>query len=344
VNNTKKIALAVALLCSAGGALAQQLNPSWYVQPSVVGLKTDTDFGVDDKKWGGGLRFGKPVHPMWDIQFGGTHVNAAEFPNYYKQSTLGIDALLMFSRDKWRPFVLFGVGGEKDKVDNPVRNVDKWSPYVSLGLGFQVSLTPQWSLQADVRALRAKLKDDDQYGFDKATSKYFTLALNYAFNPPPAPPAPAPEPTPVVEQAAPQAAPVAPPPPPPAKFEKVTLSATELFGFDSATLTMPQPKLDDIAAALQADTSITDVDVTGYTDRLGSKKYNLKLSERRANAVRDYLISKGVDGSRLKAVGKGPDNPIVTDCKQKKRSELIACLAPNRRVEVEQITVEKRVQ
>jgi OOP family OmpA-OmpF porin len=344
VNKTKKIALAVALLCSAGGTLAQQINPSWYVQPSVVGLKTDTDFGVDEKSWGGGLRFGKPVHPMWDIQFGGTHVNTASFPNYYKQSTLGIDALLMFSRDKWRPFVLFGVGGEKDKVDNPIRNVDKWSPYFALGLGFQVSLTPQWSLQADVRALRAKLKDDDQYGFDKATSKYFTLALNYAFNPPPAPPAPAPEPTPVVEQPAPQPEPVAPPPPPPAKFEKVTLSATELFGFDSATLNMPQPKLDDIAAALQADTSITDVDVTGYTDRLGSKKYNQKLSLRRAGAVRDYLISKGVDGSRLKAVGKGPDNPIVTDCKQKKRSELIACLAPNRRVEVEQITVEKRVQ
>jgi outer membrane protein OmpA-like peptidoglycan-associated protein len=118
----------------------------------------------------------------------------------------------------------------------------------------------------------------------------------------------------------------------------------KLFGFDSATLQMPQPKLDEIAAALQADTSITDVDVTGYTDRLGSPKYNQKLSERRANAVREYLVSKGVDGSRLKAYGKGESNPVVTDCKQKKRADLIACLAPNRRVEVEQITVERRVQ
>jgi OOP family OmpA-OmpF porin len=150
-------------------------------------------------------------------------------------------------------------------------------------------------------------------------------------------------PAPVAEAPAPAPEPVAPPPPP-ARFEKVTLSSTELFGFDSATLNMPQPKLDEIAAALQADPSITDVDITGYTDRLGSKKYNHKLSERRANAVRDYLVSKGVDSGRLKAYGKGEQNPVVTDCHQKKRSALIECLAPNRRVEVEQITVERRVQ
>ncbi|RYF03492.1 MAG: OmpA family protein, partial [Oxalobacteraceae bacterium] len=107
---------------------------------------------------------------------------------------------------------------------------------------------------------------------------------------------------------------------------------------------MPSPKLDEIAAALQADPSITDVDITGHTDRLGTEKYNLKLSERRANAVRDYLVAKGIDGNRLRASGKGEANPIVTDCKQKKKSDLIACLAPNRRVEVEQITIERRVQ
>lgn len=81
-----------------------------------------------------------------------------------------------------------------------------------------------------------------------------------------------------------------PPPPPPARFEKVTLAATELFAFNSATLTMPQPRLDEIAAALGADPGLSDVDVTGYADRLGSEQYNQKISERRANAVRDYLV------------------------------------------------------
>jgi len=121
------------------------------------------------------------------------------------------------------------------------------------------------------------------------------------------------------------------------------MSATELFQFDKAELRMPQTRLDEIAAALQADMSITDIDVTGYTDRLGTTKYNQKLSERRAVAVRQYLIGKGIDGSRLKAVGKGESNPVV-ECHDKNRAALIACLAPNRRVEVEQITIEKRVQ
>jgi OOP family OmpA-OmpF porin len=338
VNNTKKIALAVAILCSAGVSLAQEINPSWYVQPTVAGLKTDRDFGVDDKAWGGGLKFGKPVHPLWDIQFGATHVNANSGPNNLHQTLAGVDALLMLSRKNFRPYVLFGVGAERDKATGPTHDISKTNPYANIGVGFQVGLNDRWSLQADVRTVRAWL-DRDDFGFSKSNNKYLMIGLNYAFNPPPAPPPPAPVAV-VVEQPAP---PPPPPPPPPAKFEKVVLSAVELFEFDRATLRMPQPKLDDIASVLVADPSITDVDINGFTDRIGSEKYNLKLSQRRAEAVRDYLISKGVDGARLKAHGLGKANPVV-ECHQKKRSELIACLAPNRRVEVEQITIEKRVQ
>jgi OOP family OmpA-OmpF porin len=343
VNNTKKVALAVAILCCAGSTLAQEINPSWYVQPSVVGMKADRDFGVDRKDWGGGLKFGKPVAPMWDIQVGATHARADDGPNNYHQTLLGVDALLMLSRQNFRPFVLFGVGAQRDKVENPIRHVTKTSPYYTAGLGFQLGLTDQWSMQADLRTVRGHLRDDEQFGFSRSNNKYLTVGFNYAFNPPPTRPAPAPvaAPAPAPAPAAVVEVPVAPPPP--ARFEKITLSATELFAFDSATLSMPQPKLDDIAAALQADPSINDVDVVGYADRLGSPKYNLKLSERRANAVRDYLVSKGVGGSRLKAYGKGSANPVVT-CNNKKRADLIKCLEPNRRVEVEQITVERRVQ
>jgi OOP family OmpA-OmpF porin len=341
VNNSKKIALAVAMLCAAGTALAQEINPSWYIQPSAVDVKVDRDFGVDKRKWGGGLKFGKPIAPMWDIQVGATYVRVNEDPASYHQTLLGADALLMLSRQKFRPFVLFGIGAERDKVENPLRHVSKTSPYFTAGLGFQVDFTDQWAMQADLRTVRGRLSSSDDFGFSRSNNKYLTIGLNYAFNKPPPPyvAPPPPMPAPVVEQPAPPP----PPPPPPARFEKVTMSATELFAFDSAKLSMPQPKLDDIAAALAADPSITDVAITGYADRLGSVKYNQLLSERRANAVRDYLISKGIDGNRLKAYGKGKSNPVVT-CNNKKRADLIKCLEPNRRVEVEQITVERRVQ
>jgi OOP family OmpA-OmpF porin len=121
------------------------------------------------------------------------------------------------------------------------------------------------------------------------------------------------------------------------------MSATKLFAFDSAKLSADTPKLDEIAAALNADPSINNVVITGYTDRLGSDKYNQKLSERRANSVKDYLVSKGIAANRLVAEGKGKANPVV-ECHDKKRADLINCLEPNRRVEVEQITIERRVQ
>jgi OOP family OmpA-OmpF porin len=341
VNNTKKIAVAVAMLCASGATIAQEINPSWYIQPSVVGMKTDSDFGVSGTDVGGGLKFGKAISPLFDIQIGGTYARNKDNGVKYDQALLGIDSLLMFSRSNFRPFLLVGVGAQRDKRTGFGGKASETSPYVTAGLGFQLGLSDRWSMQADYRTVQGHMKDDNDFGFKRSNNKYFAVGFNYAFSSPPvAAVAPAPEPTPVAVVEAP---PAPMPPPPPARFEKVTMSATELFEFDKATLRAPQPKLDEIAAALQADMSITDIDVTGYTDRLGSDKYNQRLSQLRAVAVREYLVARGIDGSRLKAVGKGESNPVV-ECNDKKRADLIACLAPNRRVEVEQITIEKRVR
>ena len=341
MEKTKLLAMAVAIMCCASPSFAQDINPSWYIQPNLNAIDPDPDFGLDERDWGAGIKFGKPVSQMWDVQIGANYARARQAPARYDQTLLGVDALLMISRGRIRPFILFGVGAQRDKVQNPQRNVRVTSPYATAGLGLQLSLTERLAMQLDLRTVRGRLRDDELFGFGTNNNKYLTVGFNYALRQPPVPPPPA-----AVQQAAPvvqEAAPVPVPPPPPARFEKVTLATTELFPFNSATLSMPQPRLDEIAAALSADPGITDVDITGYADRLGSEQYNLKLSERRANAVRDYLVSRGIDGGRLKAYGRGEANPVVT-CTEKNRAALIQCLEPNRRVEVEQITIERRVQ
>lgn len=130
-------------------------------------------------------------------------------------------------------------------------------------------------------------------------------------------------------------------PPPPAIKKTITLSASELFAFGNDSLRMPQPKLDAIAETLLTrGTGGEALVVNGYTDHLGSDAHNLALSQRRAEAVRSYLVRKGVAPNRVSAVGKGEANPVVACDGIKDRTALIACLAPNRRVEIEPLTLE----
>jgi OOP family OmpA-OmpF porin len=346
VKKIKKIAIATALLCSTA-AMAQDaaINPNWYIQPSISAMKPDSDFGVDKTGYGAGLKFGKAVTENWDVQMGYTYGRSKEAGQRYQQETLGLDGLYLFSRKSFRPFVLIGAGAERDKTNLLLSGqTRKSSPYISAGLGFQADMTERLSLQADLRNVHGFLRGSAfPAAGDKANNTYLTVGLNYALGAKPVPPAPVPKAAPAPEPAP---APVAPPPPPPPapKFEKITMSATELFGFDSAKLGPNQPKLDELATLLANNPSVGNVTITGYTDRLGSDKYNQKLSEQRAYAVKQYLVGKGVAAERLNAVGKGEANPLVAcDDKKQKRADLIKCLEPNRRVEVDQVTIELRV-
>ncbi len=237
------------------------------------------------------------------------------------------------------------VGSGAVNVANP--DPKKSDTNLKVGIGVQYAVTEALALRAEVERYRI----NDAVG-NKGDIDLWSVGLIYRFGEKSqapirsAEPAPYVAPAPVVVAAAPPPPPArvaAPVPAPAPRFEKITLSATELFGFDSAVLRTPHPKLDEIAVALASSPSVDTVVITGYTDHLGSAKYNQDLSMRRALAVKGYLTGRGIAGSRFEAVGKGEANPVVK-CTDKGRAALIKCLEPNRRVEVEQVTIERRVQ
>ena len=140
--------------------------------------------------------------------------------------------------------------------------------------------------------------------------------------PPPPPPAPA-------------AAPPAPPPPPPPAApaptsEKVTYAADAFFDFDKYALKPEgKAKLDDLIGKM-AGMNLEVIIAVGHTDNIGTMAYNQKLSERRANAVKEYLVSKGVEKNRVYTEGKSYTQPIASNKTAEGR-------AKNRRVEIEMV-------
>jgi OOP family OmpA-OmpF porin len=144
---------------------------------------------------------------------------------------------------------------------------------------------------------------------------------------PPVVAAPAPAPTPLV---------VAPPPPPPV-IEQISLSSDVLFEFNKAEL-LPggQQKLDEISDRLKG-ANVQQILAVGHADRIGKDDYNQQLSEKRAASVKDYLAQKGVEQSKVRSEGRGESQPVTGDqCKgQKASAKLIACLQPDRRVDIE---------
>ena len=121
--------------------------------------------------------------------------------------------------------------------------------------------------------------------------------------------------------------------------EKITVAADALFDFNKAVLRPEgKAKLDELVSKAKA-IKLEVILAVGHTDRIGSDAYNQKLSEKRAAAVKEYLVAKGIEANRVYTEGKGEKQPVTGDkCKgDKKTKALIDCLQPDRRVDIEVI-------
>jgi len=147
--------------------------------------------------------------------------------------------------------------------------------------------------------------------------------------PPAAPPAPTPAPTPAPAPV-PAPVPAAPVEKPKPVAEKVTLAAEVLFDFDKSVVKPEgKSKLDDLAAKVRG-INLEVVIAIGHTDAIGTDAYNQALSVRRAESVKAYLVSKGIEANRVYTEGKGKKQPVADNKTKEGR-------AKNRRVEIEVI-------
>lgn len=212
---------------------------------------------------------------------------------------------------------------------------------VKVGLGLQYEVSPAVWIRGEVERYRIKNAVGQRNNVDVAT-----VSLVFPFGRAPvqrvaAAPAYV-APAPVVVTPAPQVVIVTPPAPVVVAApvpQRVNFSADTLFGFDAATVRPEgRAELDKFTGQLQG-TQFDRIVVEGHTDRKGSAAYNQALSTERAESVKAYLVNTGkVDPAKISAVGKGESMPVTTaaDCSDKlPRAQLITCLQPDRRVEVE---------
>lgn len=210
---------------------------------------------------------------------------------------------------------------------------------LKVGLGVQYAFTDALSLRAEIERYRI----NDSVGH-KGDIDMASVGLVYRFGgKTPTPVAQTYAPAPVIIAQAPAPVYVAPPAPPapvPAAMpRRVSFSADSLFDFDSAAVKPTgRAELDKLAANLRG-VDFDVIQVTGHTDRIGRQAYNLKLSAQRAEAVGNYLVSAaGIPASKISTRGVNGADPVTKpgECVGTKVTPaLIACLQPDRRVDVE---------
>ena len=329
------------------GSFANPNYSNWYIVPRIGVAIGDSSRQVQADPIGG-LGVGFWVNPHFTLDVEATGDNAD-----YKDSsiragkqweTLGLDVAaryyFMDPSSQWRPYLMGGVGmwrhaavsGELAQAGGACgclgpQSGSGWGPGATVGVGVLYNVSDRIALRGEIAARYYRDTTSAQlaglagpglphtYGPKQWLDSMATIGLviNMGHAAPPPPPAAPPPP------------PAAPPPPPPPQNVVIDLRGVN-FKFDRPKKgehnigpTLKPPAADSLAILDQAVDTLNrypqvKIEIDGYTDSVGSDKYNQGLSERRANIVDQYLTSHGIDSSRITAVkGFGKTNPVDTN-------------------------------
>jgi len=343
------VTLAAASLALGTTQLAADADQPWHLTAQVGSMNLDNtrNTRTNDIWWsfGFGRYFGNnfSLDVEYD-EFSGTfrdYQTVAPGATYdqWKLSNWGVMGRYHFGESRVRPYLAAGFGWLKH------RNVSSEDTdlSVSVGGGLQGQISKHVSTRAQI-LYRIDNDGSSIPGQSNFSDWIVSIGLNFDFGGREAPPPPPPPP------------PAAPPPPPPnpdldgdgvlnerdkcpntrpgavvdldgCEVEAVIELEGVHFDFDKATLRPEAKAVLNEAAALLGKHDRVVVEIAGHTDSKGSEEYNQGLSERRANAVRDYLTGKGVKASRLSARGYGESRPVASNDTDEGRAE-------NRRVEM----------
>jgi OOP family OmpA-OmpF porin len=348
----KKSALllsAVALGLAASAPAGADDHPwndevgQWFVAPFIGYSWLDDDRLLeDDMHWGASI--GKHLSEKWSAQitaYDGDYDNDGMKPEWtwpasFDGSISGasLDLMRVFARDgRFSPYVLGGIGYQSSNYDGDRRD-DNVTGSLGLGAMWDLARSADGSRTVQLRP-EVRSRWDMQSG---NTLNDIVAQVGIAFG------WGAPRPAPKVEEPPPP-----PPPPPPAKcadsdndgvcdemdkcpntpagvkVDKVGCPLEQtlklLFDFDSAELRPESITELERLVKFMGDVPFATALIEGHTDSKGSDAYNLKLSDRRAKSVFDYLTSRGVDPARLSSIGKGESMPIADNATEEGRQE-----------------------
>lgn len=314
-------ALVSVALSTAVKADSGNYDNRFYIAPQYSYAWPDSNEATQNGS-GWQLDLGKPVAPKWNLEFG-----ALDYKLNYKNSSLGsfhqtaygLNGLWFFNKRPklFSPFVLIGAGVNDQRNS---MGSSKTEPYGTLGLGF---LTSPWTWGGSIRV---GVQELHTFGNGNYNDVIASIGLQIPLGAAPAPesePEPAPAPAPEEPAAAP-----APPPPPaaPATPRIIQLPGVQFVTNSAHLLPVSRSTLNRAVRILKDNPDIS-AEVAGYTDSTGKASYNLGLSQRRAEAVKQYLVRHGIDATRLSAKGYGEADPIASN-------RTAAGRAQNRRVEL----------